>query len=104
VATHLEPSHEGVRLEHLQLSAPRADAVVFAFDKESGPFRLRYRLAWETSWRLREAEWMLETAHATCSLILHRDGSGFQAELPVDEDGVVLGYPGLHRRVRNHAA
>lgn len=27
------------------------------------------------------------------------DGSGFRAELPVDEDGIVLNYPGLFRRV-----
>jgi hypothetical protein len=27
------------------------------------------------------------------------DGSGFQAELAVDEDGIVLDYPGLFRRV-----
>lgn len=27
------------------------------------------------------------------------DGSGFQAELPVDEDGIVLDYPELFRRV-----
>ena len=30
------------------------------------------------------------------------DGSGFTAELPVDEDGLVLDYPGLFRRVREH--
>lgn len=28
------------------------------------------------------------------------DGSGFKAELPVDEDNIVLDYPGLFRRVR----
>jgi hypothetical protein len=28
------------------------------------------------------------------------DGSGFKAELPVDEDGIVLDYPGFFRRVR----
>ena len=27
------------------------------------------------------------------------DGSGFKAELPVDEDGIVLDYPGLFRRM-----
>ena len=30
------------------------------------------------------------------------DGSGFRAELPVDEDGIVLDYPGLFRRVKEH--
>jgi hypothetical protein len=28
------------------------------------------------------------------------DGSGFRADLPVDEDGVVVDYPGLFRRVK----
>ena len=28
------------------------------------------------------------------------DGSGFKAELPVDEDGLVLDYPGLFRRLK----
>ena len=31
------------------------------------------------------------------------DGSGFRAELPVDEDGIVLDYPGLFRRVMEDA-
>ena len=31
------------------------------------------------------------------------DGSGFRAELAVDEDGVVLDYPGFFRRVRDEA-
>ncbi|KJS33620.1 MAG: hypothetical protein VR64_02495 [Desulfatitalea sp. BRH_c12] len=30
------------------------------------------------------------------------DGSGFQAVLPVDEDGIVLDYPGLFRRVKEN--
>ena len=29
------------------------------------------------------------------------DGSGFRAELPVDEDGIVLDYPDLFRRVKD---
>jgi uncharacterized protein len=32
------------------------------------------------------------------------DGSGFRAELPVDEHGIVLDYPGLFRRVGAHPA
>lgn len=28
------------------------------------------------------------------------DGSGFRAELPVDDDGIVLDYPGLFRRIK----
>lgn len=30
------------------------------------------------------------------------DGSGFSAELPVDKDGIVLDYPNLFRRVKEH--
>jgi hypothetical protein len=30
------------------------------------------------------------------------DGSGFRAELPVDDDGIVLDYPDLFRRVREN--
>jgi hypothetical protein len=30
------------------------------------------------------------------------DGSGFKSELPVDECGIVLDYPGLFQRVRAH--
>jgi hypothetical protein len=32
------------------------------------------------------------------------DGSGFRAELPVDEEGIVLDYPNLFRRVASHRA
>jgi hypothetical protein len=32
-------------------------------------------------------------------LFQNLDGSGFSAELPVDEDGIVLDYPALFRRV-----
>jgi len=179
------PGHEGLGLEHLLLSATQADAVVLAFDEDSGPFRLSYRLTWETSWQLRQAELTLATARTTRSLILRTDGqghwrdgedramdgldgcmdidiwptpftnsfpirrepltvgerrlfrmawvngpaltvhaqaqaytrlaerrylfesldgSGFRVELPVDEDGIVLDYPGLFRRVRERAA
>ena len=30
------------------------------------------------------------------------DGSGFRADLPVDEDGIVLDYPDLFRRVKEN--
>jgi uncharacterized protein len=167
-------------LEHLLLSDGGADSVILAFDEEHGPFRVTYRLAWDESWRLRDAVLVLATERVTRSLSLqtdgrgrwrHRDGrtideldgcldvdiwptpftnsfpirrepmavgerrqfrvawifapdltiqaqpqaytrladrlylfenldgSGFQAELPVDEDGIVLDYPDLFRRV-----
>ena len=171
---------EGVGLEHLLLDERVADSVVLAFDEERGPFRLTYRLTWDESWRLREADLVVATEHSTTSLNLRTDvqgrwgdgggraidgldgcvdidiwptpftnsfpvcrvplavgerrqfrmawvsapgltvrpqpqaytrladrlylfesldGSGFTVELPVDEDGIVLDYPGLFRRV-----
>jgi len=171
---------EGVGLEHLLLDERVADSVVLAFGEERGPFRLTYRLTWDESWRLREAELVVTTERSTTSLNLRTDsrgrwrygdgraideidccvdidiwptpftnsfpirrepmlvgerrqfrmawvfapdltvrpqpqaytrladrlylfesldGSGFSAELPVDEDSIVLDYPGLFRRV-----
>ena len=178
-------SREGLGLEHLLLAERMADSVVLAFDEELGPFRLTYRLSWDDSWRLRDAELSLAAAHFSRALSLQTDGqghwrdadgrtiddlegcldvdiwptpftnsfpirrvpmavgerrlfrmawilapqltvraqpqaytrladrlyrfenldgSGFTAELPVDEDGVVLDYPALFRRVPEDAA
>jgi len=172
---------EGVGLEHLLLAERVADSVVLAFDEEEGPFRLTYRLTWDESWRLRDAELVVATERSTRSLSLQTDGqgrwrhgdgraideldgcmevdiwptpftnsfpirrepmavgerrqfrmawifapaltvqpqpqaytrladrlylfesldgSGFQVELPVDEDGIVLDYPDLFQRVK----
>lgn len=177
-------NRDGVGLEHLLLADRSADSVVLAFDEERGPFRLTYRLHWDESWRLRDAELVLATGHSTRTLNLqtdgdghwrHRDGlaideldgcldidiwptpftnsfpirrapmavgerrrfrmawvfapdltvhaqtqaytrladrlylyenldgGGFRAELPVDEDGIVLDYPNLFRRVTDDA-
>jgi hypothetical protein len=174
---------EGVGLEHLLLAERVADSVVLAFDEQHGPFRLTYRLTWDESWRLRDAELIFATERSTRSLSLQTDGqghwrhgdgqpigdldgcididiwptpftnsfpirreplavgerrqfrmawifapdltvqpqpqaytrlserlylfesldgSGFRAELPVDEDGIVLDYPGLFRRVKDN--
>lgn len=173
---------EGVGLEHLLLTGPVADSVVLAFDEARIPFRLTYRLTWDASWQLRDADLVVATERSTRSLSLqtdgrghwrHRDGraiaeldgcmdidiwptpftnsfpirrepmpvgerrefrmawvfapdltvhpqpqaytrladrlylfenldgSGFKAELPVDEDGVVVDYPDLFRRVED---
>ena len=175
---------EGVGLEHLLLTDHVADSVVLAFDEEHGPFRLTYRLAWNESWQLRDAELVLNTERSTRSLTLQADGlghwrygdgrdihelhgcldidiwptpftnsfpirrepmavgerrqfrmawvyapdltirpqpqaytrladrlylfenldgSGYSAELRVDEDGIVLDYPDLFRRVKENA-
>jgi hypothetical protein len=168
-------------LEHLLLAERVADSVVLAFDEEHGSFRLTYRLTWDESWRLRDAELVVATERSTRSLSLQTDGqghwrhsdgraideldgcvdvdiwptpftnsfpirrepmavgerrqfhmawifapdltvhpqpqaytrlaerlylfenldgSGFSAELPVDEDGIVLDYPNLFQRVK----
>jgi hypothetical protein len=165
----------------LLLSERSADSIVLAYDEERGPFRLTYRLAWDESWRLRDAELTFTTERSSRSLELHTDchghwhygdgraidelegcmdidiwptpftnsfpirreplavgerrqfqmawifapdltfhpqpqaytrladrlylfenldGSGFRAELPVDEEGLVLDYPNLFLRVK----
>jgi hypothetical protein len=169
-----------VGLEHLLLAERVADSVVLASDEEHGPFRLAYRLTWDESWQLRDAELVVATERSTRSLSLQTDGrghwrhgdgraideldgcmdidiwptpftnsfpirrepmavgerrefhmvwisapdltvhsqpqaytrlddriylfenldSGFRAELPVDEDCIVLDYPDLFRRVK----
>lgn len=69
-------SLEGIGLEHLLLTECAADSVVLAFDEQQGPFRLTYRLAWNESWQLREAELRVVTDRATQSLHLQTDGRG----------------------------
>lgn len=66
----------GVGLEHLLLTEGRADSVVLAIDEQLGPFRLTYRLGWDESWRLRDAELVAVTARFTRSLVLETDGQG----------------------------
>lgn len=172
---------EGVGLEHLLLAERTADSVVLAFDEEQRPLRLGYRLRWDESWALREADLAVATERSSRTLSLRSDGrgrwrhgdgraidelndcididiwptpftnsfpirrepmavgerrqfrmawvlapaltvqpqaqaytrladrlylfenldgSGFKAELPVDDDGIVLDYPDLFRRVK----
>ena len=69
-------NQKGVGLEHLLLARRMADSIVVAFDEERGPFRLTYRLTWDESWRLRDAELALATERSTRSLNLHTDGQG----------------------------
>jgi len=63
-------------LEHLLLADSTADSVVLAFDEERGPFRLTYRLAWDSSWQLRDADLVVVTERFTRSLSLQTDGQG----------------------------
>src|SRR5262249_50527784 len=69
-------NREGLGLEHLLLAERMADSVVLAFDEEHGPFRLTYRLTWNESWQLRDAELLLTTERFTRSLSLETDGLG----------------------------
>jgi uncharacterized protein len=69
-------SHEGIGLEHLLLTERAADSVVLAFDEQQDSFRLTYRLAWDESWQLRDAELLVATERATRSLHLRTDGHG----------------------------
>jgi uncharacterized protein len=70
-------SREGVGFEHLLLTKCAADSVVLAIDDERGPFRLSYRLSWDESWRLRDAELVVTTERSTQSLRLQTDGQGY---------------------------
>jgi hypothetical protein len=67
---------EGVGLEHLLLKALVADSVVLAFDEDSGRFGWPYRLSWDESWRLRDANLVVATERSTRSLNLQTDGHG----------------------------
>ena len=84
---------EGLGLEHLLLAECAADSVVLAFDEGRGPFRLTYRLSWDESWRLREADLFAATERSTTSLNLRTDGRGRWRDgdgRPLDElDGCV---------------
>jgi hypothetical protein len=67
---------QGVGLEHLLLEPRVADSVVLAFDEKHGPFRLAYRLTWDESWQLRDADLVVSAERSTQSLSLQTDGQG----------------------------
>ena len=69
-------AHEGVGLEHVLLTARRADSVLLAIDDGQGPFRLAYRLTWDDGWHLREAELESTTRDSHRTLSLKSDGQG----------------------------
>jgi hypothetical protein len=69
-------NREGTGLEHLLLREGSADSVVLAFDEHGRPFRLAYQLAWDESWRLRDARLVVTTERQTRSLRLETDGEG----------------------------
>jgi hypothetical protein len=67
---------EGWGLEHLLLRDRSADSVILAFDEGGRPFRLAYQLAWDESWRLRDATLVVTAEGLTRSLRLLTDGQG----------------------------
>lgn len=71
-----DKNREGMGLEHLLLREGSADSVVLAFDEQGRPFRLAYQLAWDESWRLRDAQLIATTERSTRSLRLETDGKG----------------------------
>jgi hypothetical protein len=71
-----DKNREGTGLEHLLLREGSADSVVLAFDEHGRPFRLAYQLAWDESWRLRDARLVVTTERETRSLRLETDGKG----------------------------
>jgi uncharacterized protein len=77
----------GVGLEHLLLRDRSADSAILAFDESRGPFRLTYRLGWDESWRLRNAELTSAFDRSTRSLHLRTDGDGRWR----DGDGGLIG-------------
>jgi hypothetical protein len=71
-----DKTREGTGLEHLLLREGSADSVVLALDEHGRPFRLAYQLAWDESWRLRDARLVVTTERETRSLRLETDGKG----------------------------
>src|SRR5262250_1816926 len=63
-------------LEHLLLDEGAADGLVIAVDDDQRPFRLAYRLTWDTAWRVRDARLSVTTEHDTRTLQLESDGKG----------------------------
>ena len=67
---------DSVGLEHLLLGKCEAESTILAIDEEHGPFRLAYRLDWDASWQLRNAELCVKTERFAGALRLETDGRG----------------------------
>jgi uncharacterized protein len=63
-------------LEHLLLDEGSADGLVIAVEEDRRPFRLAYRLTWDASWRVRDAQLIVTTQDETRTLQLESDGKG----------------------------
>ncbi len=88
-----DENRQGMGLEHLLLCEGSADSVVLAFDEDGRPFRLTYQLAWDASWRLRDAQLVVTTEEAVRSLRLATDRNGHwrdgEARALPDLDGCI---------------
>lgn len=67
---------KGPGLEHLVLRDQTADSVVLAIGDDGQPFRLTYRLVWDSAFRLREAHLVSFISGERRTLELRADGQG----------------------------
>jgi uncharacterized protein len=65
-----------VGLEHVFVSAGRADSVLIAIDEDNVPFRLSYQLRWDERGLLRRAELQVNKGSEIRSLSLRVDHAG----------------------------
>lgn len=69
-------SRNGLGLEHVLLTGNTADSSLLAFDEDREPFRLTYRLRWDDSGLLQQAELEASKGTRARSLSLQADGHG----------------------------
>lgn len=70
------PEHPDVGLEHLRVAPGEADSAIVAIDRDGVPFRLTYRLRWDSHHVLRQADLTAYKGPASRSLSLRVDGAG----------------------------
>lgn len=68
--------HRGIGLEHVIVTAGKADSVLVAVDEDDAPFRLTYQLRWDDKHLLRRAELKARKGSKVRSLSLRVDDAG----------------------------
>ena len=69
-------SPSGLGLEHVPVTGNTADSSLLAFDEDGEPFRLTYRLCWNDSGVLQQAELLASKGAQHRTLSLKSDGNG----------------------------
>lgn len=69
-------NHPGIGLEHVLVTAGKADSSLVAVDEDGVPFRLTYRLRWDDRGLLRRAEMKTRKGAQVRSLSLRVDDAG----------------------------